>query len=80
MTQARKNRNKGTVEADVRREFYTVGEFAAACCLSTETVYNMRRRGALHAVRLGGEWRIPYEEIDRLKNEAREQAEQRRPA
>jgi excisionase family DNA binding protein len=64
----------------VQREFYTVQEFAAITCLAVDTVYRMRTRGALAAVRLGGEWRIPREEIDRLKAAALEQVGEKQPA
>lgn len=55
----------------VEREFYTVREFAAACYIAEDTVYRMRVRGEINAVRIGGgPWRIPREEIDRLKDTA----------
>ncbi len=68
----RQTGNKDAVQhlitsGQVQREFYTVEEFAAACYLAKDTVYRMRSRGELTAIRLGGEWRIPREELDRLK-------------
>lgn len=72
--------NKGAVQADVPREFYTIREFASATCLAVDTVYRMRTRGDLAAVRLGGEWRIPREEIDRLKAAALAQVGAKQPA
>jgi excisionase family DNA binding protein len=65
---------------EVQREFYTIAEFAAACYLATDTVYRMRSRGDIHAVRLGGEWRIPRTEIERLTAAAQPGAGERRTA
>lgn len=72
---------KGAVQAGVPREFYTVKEFAAACCLNTNTVYRMCDRGEIAAIRPGGkEWRIPRSEIDRLTHEAYQQAGEKQSA
>lgn len=65
---------------EVRREFYSIAEFAAATFLAVDTVYRMRTRGQVAAVRIGGEWRIPRKEIERLTDAAFEQAGEKQSA
>jgi len=70
MTATRATRAKGMPKADVPRAFWSVNEFATITGLAQDTVYRMIRASKLGAVRLGGEWRIPNQEVERLTAEA----------
>jgi len=50
-----------------KEEFYTVKEFAEIMKLSPKTIRSMCFDGKIRGIKLGREYRIPVEEIDRLK-------------
>lgn len=54
----------------MRTEF-TVATFADALCVSKPTVWRYIGTGEIHAYRLGRSVRIPYEELERLRNHYR---------
>lgn len=49
------------------KRFLTVGEVAGELGLSPGTVRNLIARGLIKARRIGKWWRIPREEVERLK-------------
>lgn len=56
----------------VRREFYTVADFAEAVGISGQSVLNRIHAGTLAARREDGErvWLIPASELERYRNDA----------
>lgn len=46
---------------------YTTKEVAEILKLNIETIKRMARDGRIKAVKLGKQWRIPEEEVERLK-------------
>ena len=51
---------------------YTLGEFAKRLRIDASTVWRMRRRGDLHAVKIGGRVLVPVGEVSRLLREGEE--------
>jgi excisionase family DNA binding protein len=47
-------------------ELLTVDEVANILRLNVRTIWRMLKDGRLKGIRLGGGWRIPKEELDRL--------------
>lgn len=66
------HRAKGNIAADVPRIAYTVMEFAAGIHVNYQTALNMVHAGTVGHFRVGGEFRIPVAEVERLINEALE--------
>ena len=52
--------------------FYTLNELAKFLRINPSTVWRMRRRGDLHAVKIGGRVLVPECEVDRLLREGEE--------
>ena len=50
-----------------RRKSSTVNELAARWGCDPQLVYRRLRRGHIRAFKVGGLWRIPREEIDRIE-------------
>lgn len=67
------SRNKGQVQADVPRNFWSVREFAATLGVSLDTVYRLIKDNKLACVQIAGEKRVPHRELERLMAEAYEQ-------
>lgn len=53
----------------VRRPLSTLPEAALLARVSQDTMRRMIKAGRLRAVRVGAQWRIPADEIDRLLGE-----------
>jgi len=45
-------------------ELLTISEAAALLRIHRKTMYKLVKSGEIYAVRLGGQWRIPREEIE----------------
>lgn len=63
-------RAKGNIQADVPRIAYTVTEFAAGIGVNYQTALRMVHSGDVGHFPVGGEYRIPVAEVERLINEA----------
>lgn len=48
-----------------RPELLTLREVAEYLRVSTRTAYQLARDGAIPAVRVGGQWRVPRAELER---------------
>ena len=52
------------------KKFYTTGEVARMFGVAPSTVWLWVKEGRIHAIRtLGGRYRIPADEVERLKRE-----------
>jgi len=51
---------------------FTVRELAAALRVHNQTIYKMLARGALRSYKVGHARRIPREEFDRIRGQARQ--------
>ena len=47
----------------------TVSEVAETLRVSRKTLYRYLERGLIHGQKVGGEWRIPASELDRILRE-----------
>lgn len=56
-------------EDDVKQEYVSPQAFAKVFGVAKMTVYRAIQDGTVTAIRVGGQWRIPITEIDRVKKE-----------
>ena len=54
----------------MKREFYTVPEFAEMIGVSTQHIWNMLRRGKIKKIKVGERSLIPASELQRLIDSA----------
>lgn len=50
---------------------FTVASFAEALCVSKPTIWRYIGNGTIHAYRFGRSVRIPYKELERIRNDNR---------
>ena len=50
-------------------KLYTLGEVEKILRVSRRTIYRYIKMGKLKAVKVHGQWRVPSEEIERIKRE-----------
>ena len=53
------------------REIMSLGEAAEYLGLNKRTVYNLVRKGVVPATKIGRQWRVKKENIDRMFKESR---------
>jgi excisionase family DNA binding protein len=58
-------------EDTVKREFYSIPEFAKTLGVSNQHIFNVIKRGEIKKVKVGGRSLIPISELQRLLDSAK---------